>query len=156
MFNFAQPVPGEVTFSWSADSAITDRAAAPNGFQGGSWTCSLDPNPPAEPVVISEFLASNRAGLRDEDGDSSDWLELHNEGETTVGLAGWSLSDEPGRPGKWIFPDVSLEAGGYLVVFASGKDRREPGGQLHTNFSLSSEGEFLVPGSFDCRTIALS
>lgn len=143
VFNFAQPVPGEVTFSWSADSAITDRAAVSNGFQGGSWTCSLDPNAPAEPVVISEFLASNRAGLRDEDGDSSDWLELHNEGETTVGLAGWSLSDEPGRPGKWIFPDVSLEPGGYLVVFASGKDRREPGGQLHTNFSLSSEGEFL-------------
>ncbi|MFP6738185.1 MAG: hypothetical protein VCD34_05535, partial [Planctomycetota bacterium] len=92
VFNFAQPPPGEVAFSWSADSAVTDRAAVPNGFQGESWTCRLDPDAPAEPVVISEFLASNRAGLRDEDGDSSDWIELHNEGETSVGLVGWSLS----------------------------------------------------------------
>ena len=143
VFNFAQPAPGEVVFSWSADSAITDRAAVPNGFQGESWTCRLDPDAPAEPVVISEFLASNRAGLRDEDGDSSDWIELHNEGEISVGLAGWSLSDEPGKPGKWVFPDVSIAPGGYLLVFASGKDRRDPAGQLHTNFGLSSEGEFL-------------
>jgi predicted Rdx family selenoprotein len=30
-----------------------------------------------------------------------------------------------------------------LVVFASGKDRRDPANQLHTNFSLNAEGEYL-------------
>ena len=144
VLTFTQPIAGEVVFRWSANSGITDRAANPNGFAGGSWNCRLDPDAPAEPVVISEFLASNRAGLRDEDGDSSDWIELHNEGEISVGLAGWSLSDEPGKSGKWIFPNVTIESGGYLLVFASGKDRRDPAGQLHTNFSLSSEGEFLA------------
>ncbi len=36
-----------------------------------------------------------------------------------------------------------LEADAYLVVFASGKDRRDPAGELHTNFKLSGSGEYL-------------
>ena len=35
-------------------------------------------------VVISEFLASNTDGIQDEDGDSSDWIELHNAGGDPV------------------------------------------------------------------------
>ena len=28
--------------------------------------------------VITEFLAANSSGLADEDGDFSDWIEIHN------------------------------------------------------------------------------
>jgi len=86
------------------------------------------------PVVIREFMAKNRAVLRDEDGDFSDWIELQNLSSETVSLSGWTLSDEPG-PG-WTLPEVSLAPGEYLLVFASGKGKR--GGELHTDFSLSA------------------
>ncbi|MCW5556824.1 MAG: hypothetical protein KIT22_03145, partial [Verrucomicrobiae bacterium] len=36
--------------------------------------------------VISEFLASNRDGLRDEDGEASDWIEIRNPDATPVSL----------------------------------------------------------------------
>ena len=94
--------------------------------------------------VISEFLASNNAGLADADGDHPDWIELHNPGPESVDLGGYFLTDNAARPEKWRLPPVTLNPGGYLVVFASGKDRGVAGGELHTNFSLSADGEYLA------------
>lgn len=97
----------------------------------------------ATDFVISEFLASNDGTLFDEDGEFSDWIEIHNQGDTSGSLEGWHLTDNPADPDKWEFPDVSLDAGEFLVVFASGKDRSNPASELHTNFQLDREGEFL-------------
>lgn len=98
-------------------------------------------------LVISEFLASNQGGFRDEDSDSSDWIEIYNRTVEPVDLAGWSLTDDAERRDKWVFPELVLQSGEYLVVFASDKNRRAPGGPLHTNFKLSANGEYL--GLFD-------
>ena len=92
-------------------------------------------------VILSEIVAKNDSGLTDADGDHSDWIELYNDGTTIISLKGWCLSDDPDKPDRWALPDVSLAPGEYLLVFASGKDRRE--GQLHANFSLSV-GETVV------------
>ena len=104
-------------------------------------TCGRDLDAP----IINEFLAANRAGMADQDGDPEDWIEIYNPGRRAVNLAGWSLTDDPSRPRKWTFPDVALGSHAYLLVFASGKDRRpaQPGSELHTNFKLSQRGEFL-------------
>ena len=93
-------------------------------------------------VLITEFLASNQAGLPDEDGDSSDWVEIYNAGTVTVDLSGYHLTDKATEMEKWTFPTRLLNPGAYLVIFASGKDRQ--GGTLHTNFALSSTGEYLA------------
>ena len=96
-------------------------------------------------VVINEFVASNREGLQDEDGAYPDWIELYNSGDTAVPLLGWSLTDDPGDPDRWTFPDITLGVGEYLVVFASAKDRRPTNGDnLHTNFELNVSGEYLA------------
>ena len=95
-------------------------------------------------VFISEFLAVNEGSLRDEDGATSDWIELHNAEPAAVDLDGWFLTDLELERRKWRFPSVTLEAGGYLVVFASGKDRAFPGDELHTDFRLNGGGEYLA------------
>src|SRR5436190_13605553 len=95
-------------------------------------------------VEITEFMASNSHGLRDQDGDYSDWIELHNAGTNTVNLAGWFLTDDENDLAKWAFPATNLLANGYLVVFASGKNRAVAGAELHANFSLSAAGEYLA------------
>lgn len=95
-------------------------------------------------MVISEFMAANASTLADEDGDFPDWIELHNTGGGAVDLNGWFLTDAAGQPGRWMFPATNLVAGGRLVVFASGKNRRVPGARLHTNFKLSVDGEYLA------------
>jgi hypothetical protein len=99
-------------------------------------------------VVINEFVASNRAGLVDGDGNASDWIELYNTTGRPVSLDGWYLTDNSGNLQKWPFPaTAALPAGGYLVVFASGQgedDHVDKKGYLHTNFALAREGEYLA------------
>ena len=95
-------------------------------------------------IVISEFLAVNDGGLSDADGDSPDWIELYNSGSEAAPLGGWYLSDDSEDLFKWPLPAMNLGAGSYLVVFASGKDRRVAGEELHTNFSLDGDGEYLA------------
>ncbi len=108
----------------------------------------------ASPVVISEFMAKNATSLKDEDGDPSDWIELHNVSNASVDLANWSLSDNAGNLQKWQLPATNIAAQGYLVVFASGKNRGVPGQNLHTSFQLSASGEYLALTMPDGVTIA--
>ena len=89
-------------------------------------------------VIISEFVAENDGHLRDVDGDSSDWIELHNNGGTAVNLSGWFLTDDDQQPFRWPLPNMTLNAGERRVIFASAKDRRIPAAELHTNFSLTN------------------
>lgn len=106
------------------------------------------------PVVISEFLAVNQSGLQDEDGEFSDWIEVHNTGDDRVELGGWSLTDDPEELAKWVLPDVALGGGEYLIVFASGKDRTSTdGGDLHANFGLDAAGDYLALIAADGATV---
>ncbi|MFT4640233.1 MAG: hypothetical protein ACI8T1_003560 [Verrucomicrobiales bacterium] len=79
-------------------------------------------------LVISEVQAANSRTLVDLDGDSSDWVEIYNSGPSEVNLDGYHLTDDAADLVKWKFPAVSLTPGGFLVVFASGKDRDQVDG----------------------------
>jgi hypothetical protein len=89
-------------------------------------------------------MADNDGVIRDEDGDESDWIELFNSSTQSISLLGWSLTDDPANLGKWKFPSTTIGGGARLVVFASDKNRTAVPGRLHTNFKLSSSGEFLA------------
>ena len=109
----------------------------------GSAAAFLAASVPAQ-VVITEFMADNASVRTDEDGDFSDWIELHNPGTESVNLDGWALTDLATQPARWTFPAVSIGPKAYLVVWASNKNRRTPGKQLHTNFRLDATGEYLA------------
>jgi hypothetical protein len=94
-------------------------------------------------TIISEFMADNKKVLADEDGQYPDWIELYNTGTTTVNLQDWALTDDPTHQAKWLLPSTNLTAKGFLVVFASGKNRALPGAALHTDFNLKASGEYL-------------
>jgi hypothetical protein len=141
------------------------------GFLAGPAAAQLDPdddpNEYDNPVVfttpvISEFMASNgskepleEGELLDEDGDSSDWIEIYNPTSEAVHLGGWYLTDNADNLDQWQFPaGVVLNPGQFLVVFASGKDRAVAGAELHTNFQLNAAGEYLALVESDGVTIA--
>jgi len=98
---------------------------------------------PGEPV-ISEFSADGDGSFPDEDGDSSDWIEIYNPSASTAILTDYYLTDDPNNPTKWRLPDTTLDPLTHLVIFASGKDRAVAGSELHTNFSLRASGEYLA------------
>ena len=110
----------------------------------------------AQGLILTEFMAANNSGLRDEDGDYSDWIELYNPDPGPASLEGWYLTDNPENLTKWPFPAVAVPGQGFLVVFASEKDRRDPLGPLHTNFKLDREGEYLTLVRPDGLSVASS
>ena len=95
-------------------------------------------------LSITEFVADNDGSYLDSDDEASDWIELSNAGASAVSTDGLYLTDNASDLTQWMLPDVTIPAGGYLVIFASGKDRKDPQGDLHTNFSLSARGEYLA------------
>jgi hypothetical protein len=103
--------------------------------------------------VISEFMAVNSSTLADENGDFSDWIEIHNPDTSAIFLAGYSLTDDSTNATKWTFPAVILAADERIIVFASNKDRIDPASELHTNFKLSSGGEYLALIAPDENTV---
>src|SRR6185437_4221636 len=107
----------------------------------------------ADPI-INEFLASNNRTNIHEDGDPSDWIEIYNPNSTSISLNGYFLTDKQSDLTEWKFPSVSLTGKGYLLVWASGKDRTDPARPLHTNFKLADEGEYLGLVDPDGMTIA--
>ncbi len=97
------------------------------------------------PVRISEIVADNQYSLSDGYGDAPDWIELRNTGNAAVNLAGYGLSDDPGKPTKWVFPAVNLAGHGTLVVFASGSNEPlDPAGNLQASFQLTKAGGAVV------------
>lgn len=89
-------------------------------------------------LVINEFLASNLLNQADQNGEFDDWIELYNNTANAISLNGYYLTDDSLNLLQWAFPDTSIAANGYLIVWAD-KDDFQSG--LHADFKLSSTGE---------------
>lgn len=87
-------------------------------------------------LKINEFSASNISTIFDDFSEYEDWIELYNPGSSAINLSGYYLSDNKNNPTKWQFTSGTINPGGYLLVFASGRDQIS-GGFYHTNFKLT-------------------
>lgn len=131
---------GSATISPTETTTYTLTAQNPQGTTTRSITIHVGAS--AQPAILNEFMASNAGGLNDEDGDSSDWIEIRNPNPFAIDLAGYQLADSANT---WDFPASSaIEGDGYRIVFASSKNRTNPAGNLHTGFGLSADGEYLA------------
>ncbi len=122
-------------------------------------------------IVINEIMPANISSIQDEfdvdkqtcpvedcdwwfeqmgqatcDGNYPDWIELYNISDNSINLSGYGLSDNPDEPLKWTFPSITIGAKKRLVVFASGKDIKNPAplNYMHTNFKIDNDGETLL------------
>ena len=99
----------------------------------------------AQSLRINEVVSSNSLYL-DEDGDTPDWIELYNYGSQDVNLENWTISDDVNDLFKWSFPEVSIPANDYLLLWASDKNRN----QITSTRTLINQGDlckYLVPSS---------
>lgn len=89
-------------------------------------------------LYINEFMASNSSTIADEQGNYPDWIEIYNGGSQSVWLGNLFLTDNLSYPNKWQMPDMELNAGDFVLIWADGNPNL---GSLHTNFKLSKDGE---------------
>ncbi len=102
-------------------------------------------------LVINEFLASNDVTKEDSNGDFDDWLELYNNGDATIDLEGYSVTDDITDFAQFVFPaGAQIESGAYLIVWADG-DLDQEG--YHADFKISASGETLYLANADLNII---
>ena len=140
----ANTVDGAGTINAPISATSTFTLSAVNAFGTSTAAVEVLLIVPADHLVISEIMADNGSTLHDEDGASSDWIEIYNPTPGSINLLGCYLTDDKSDPLMWAFPDVMLPPGGHVIVFASGKNRVAPGAPLHTNFELQKDGEYLA------------
>lgn len=141
---------GSLSVSPAATTTYTLTAKTPTGSETATVTIYVD-----EPASfrLNEMVAQNAGPFTDEDGEESDWIEIKNTGNTPNELAGFYLTDDPVNLTKWRFPATAVDAGAFLIIFASDKDRATSGSELHANFKLSAGGEYLALVEPDGLTI---
>ena len=98
-------------------------------------------------VIINEASNRNFDQVYDEDNERNDWIELYNTSNTEVNLKGWTLSDRLNNLALWEFGDCNIEGKGFLLIHASGKDRKETGVNKHWESAIlpSDEFSYIVP-----------
>ena len=133
-------VTGQVSKVITAPALPSDYILIASNADGTATRSVLvDVLPAALPVAgvrLNEVVTSNVSGLQDEDGTRQDWIELFNTTGSPVDLSGWHLTDDRQLADKWTFPSISIPAQGYLVIFASGKNTRNP---LSFHFKFSTK-----------------
>ncbi len=106
------------------------------------------------PIRINEVMTSNAMTLSDDNGEHPDWVEIINISDDDAKLGGYVLSENPNKPMKWCFPDITLKAGEMRIVFCSGTDAPYiDQGPLYAGFKLSSNSEILTLSDARERTM---
>ena len=73
----------------------------------------------SQTLHLNEIVSSNSSSFFDEDGDSPDWIEIHNPSNNAINLLNFGLSDDFEDPYKWIFPSYTIQPDGYTIILAS-------------------------------------
>lgn len=124
----------------------------------------------ASSIVINEIMAANHTGLLAQDGELYDWFEIKNISTEAVNLKDFAVHVEKSDSAKakkkakkkaeddnsdsskkekkekkstWQFPDIEIQPGECLVVFASKNDTVLTVGdkkELHSSFKVPSLG----------------
>lgn len=90
-------------------------------------------------LVINEIMAGNVSAVPDQNGEFDDWVELYNGNNFSLNLNGYYLSDNENELTKWTFPNVTIPANGYLIVWCDTAGNSQTG--LHTTYRLSADQE---------------
>ena len=145
---------GRIIDSYSFKNQETDVSMARIPDGAGEFQSNSQPSPgyPNTGAGYSAFDAANRLPLGgvyiSEFGGStgsvaSDWVEIYNSTGSAVNLGGYGISNNPKNPAKWVFPDISIEPGEYLLLYATGSSDKAQKKNLKLNFCISSTGEAL-------------
>ncbi len=90
-------------------------------------------------LVINEVMAANFSAVADQSGEFDDWVELYNGNNFSLNLNGYYLSDSENDLTKWTFPNVTIPANDYLIIWCDTAGGTQSG--LHTTYRLSADQE---------------
>jgi hypothetical protein len=95
--------------------------------------------PLSDALRLNEVMAANDGAWIDERGETHDYVELVNQGETALDLSDFQLEDAAGERARLAGPP--LGPGERRLLWADDDERRGP---THLPFKLNSEGDRLT------------
>jgi hypothetical protein len=141
-----EPAGTRIRYYVAATDGFPQTTVYPSGAPTSSYLAYTVGHVPPY-LVVNEVLASNLTGITDEAGQFDDWAEIRNRGTVPVSLEGMYLSPDASLSQVWQFPAVTIDPGGYLLVWC---DNDEGQGPLHTSFKLTAaRGDVALFGSVD-------
>ena len=89
-------------------------------------------------IVINELMASNAGMVMSPATNFDSWIELYNQSDQEVDLAGYYLSDDESNPMKWKMPnDIGrVPAQGFKVIWLGSNNIKE----TQAPFKLDCDG----------------
>ena len=123
---------------------VSDSDKAQQATYIGNWN---------DTVMITEVMTDNSLFAKCADGMYYDWIEIYNNTSAPIDMSGWYLSDDAGKPDKFLIEDYIIEAKSYQVIYMSRRGEKDESGALHTSFSLSSAGESVVLSDKNGNTV---
>ncbi|MDA3930009.1 MAG: lamin tail domain-containing protein [Prolixibacteraceae bacterium] len=96
-------------------------------------------------ILINEVLSMNTSGITDENQEHTDWIELYNSSDESINLEGYFMTDDKDDSLTWSFPNFELAPNSFLLIYASGKDRKTISLNYKTVIDRGDEWQYLVP-----------
>lgn len=151
MLNAPADLPTDISYGFITNGEgylnVYFATPTPGAENGGTYAEVLGQlQIPGSGLLINEFMMNNEGIFYDEDGDCPDWVELRNASDQAISLSGFGLSDSFDDPLKWVFPDITLQPGAYLLILLSGKskDYTDQSIYLHADFKLGDTDDGLI------------
>ena len=97
-------------------------------------------------LVISEVVSlANSNSFVDPVLGQPDWIELFNNTDSSINLLDYTISE--GSTNKYTFPDATLGAGEYMLVYCCSQPQGVDTDAYCTGFKLSKSGSILLLSS---------
>ena len=129
-----QPPTGNISYQITASDSQGKQSTKPCTANSINFRLLGD-------LVINEFMADNDNTIADNNGAYNDWIELYNNSSDSIFLGDYYLSDNSTTPFEWQLPAEYLDAGDFIIFWASSDTTA---GIYHTNFGLSKGGEEII------------
>ena len=114
--NSQLPISNEIKNPNDQNATTQEQPAIPQDFQEvrpPESTAEVGPLPTyPSGIILNEILPSPEGP-----DETEEWIEIYNQNNFKVDIAGWKIKDNEGKSAIYIFPDkTKIEPNGYLVL----------------------------------------
>jgi hypothetical protein len=95
-------------------------------------------------VHINEVMYSNKQTLHLGNDRTPDWIELYNSSDQAVNLKKWSITDNPDKADKYVFSEIWINPGEFLLIYAADREKADSGNSIFTSFELKANEEPVI------------